>query len=113
MVCDDRPNTHFVFGRICGTRPGHAKHAGDEQEVVATKKARGTEKEEAGQETQHGEHARHEHAGNENARNAQAHSAKEAHCPKQTAISKTSNEQYAGDEDARNEDADNPDVTEV
>src|SRR6266699_92297 len=104
MVCARRPNTYFVFGRICGTRPGHAKPAGDEQEVVATKKTRGNEKEEAGRETQHVEDARQE-----NAKNAQAHTAKEEHCPKQTAISKTSNGQYAGDEDARNEDADNPD----
>src|SRR6266699_3465571 len=30
MVCARRPNTYFVFGRICGTRPGHAKYARNE-----------------------------------------------------------------------------------
>ena len=110
MVCDGWPNTYFVFGRMGGTCPGHAKHAGDEQEVVATKKARSNQKEEAGQETQHGKHARNEDAGNEHVGNAQTHPAKEAHCAKEAAHYKTSNGQYAWDEDARNEDAGDSDV---
>ena len=97
IVYDRERNSYFSFGRIGETCTGHAKHAGDEQEVVATKKKRGNQKEEAGQETQHGEHA-----GNENARNAQAHSAKEAHCAKEAADYKTSNGQYARNEDAGN-----------
>ena len=107
MVCDGRPDTYFVFDRMGRTCPGHAKHAGDEQEVVATKQTCGNRKEEADQETQHGEHARHEYAGNEHVRNAQAHSAEEAYCAKEAAHYKTSNGQYAGNEYARNEDAGN------
>jgi len=80
--------------------PGHEKHAGHEQEVVAAKKARDNQKEEAGQEAQNGQHARHEHAGNEHVRKAQAHSAKEANRAKRTAHYKTSNGQYAGNEHA-------------
>jgi len=103
MVCGGWPNSRFVFARIGGTCPGHAKHAGDEhEEVVAAEKACSDWKEEAGQETQHGEHA-----GNEHVRNAQTRSAKEAHCAKEAARWKTSNGQYAGDEYARNEEAGN------
>jgi len=102
IVYDRERNSYFSFGRIGETCTGHAKHAGDEQEVVAKENACGNQKEDAGQETQHGEHARHEHAGHEHVGNAQAHSAKEAHCAKEAADYKTSNGQYARNEDAGN-----------
>ena len=90
MVCDGRPDTYFVFDRMGRTCPGHAKHAGDEQEVVATKQTCGNRKEEADQETQHGEHARHEYAGNEHA-SAQSFAG---------SISAEDGDEYAGDADA-------------
>ena len=65
--------------------PGHEKHAGHEQEVVAAKKARDNQKEEAGQEAQNGQHARHEHA------SAQSFAG---------SISAEDGDEYAGDADA-------------